>query len=95
MMVDRVTETIWKKYNTNGNDYLDYDELKKMIIDTHEKLRTDGVRGKGEAKVPSEDEMMAIFKEYDENNDGLVEKHEVEDGNFVELATRSSVASTN
>ena len=76
--VNKVADTIWAKYDKDNNGKLDYAELKKMMNDTFERIKTDGdIQDRKSIKCPTEAEMEKAFKEYDYNNNGWVEKEEM------------------
>ena len=62
---------MWSKYDKDGNETLEYEELKKFTIDTLKKIRGEN------AVVPSEDEMHNTFKKYDKDGNGHVSKAEM------------------
>ena len=71
-----MADNIWAKYDKDDNGKLDYDELKKMMRDTFERLKDDGV-DREDIECPSEEEMLKAFKTYDLNNNGTIEKEEM------------------
>lgn len=48
-----------------------------MLKDTFDKVQQDGME-REDIKYPSDEEMMQAFKEYDLNNNGRVEKNEMQ-----------------
>lgn len=62
-------DEVWAKYDVDKNGFLDKIETKKFVLDT---------LGKFEARTQFSDEMFEeVFKMFDKNNSGTVEKAEM------------------
>ena len=76
--VDKIVESIWSKYDQDDNGKLDYEELKKMLKETFEKIKQDGDgEDREKIKTPSDAQMEKAFKEYDTDGNGWVDKAEM------------------
>jgi Ca2+-binding EF-hand superfamily protein len=64
----RVNTDLERKYDLNGDGWLEPNEVKELLKDKHALIATNG-----QAKVDTE-----IEKEYDTNNDGIIDKTEAE-----------------
>jgi len=65
----RVNTPLESKYDKNSNGWLEPDEVKAMLRDKHELIKTSG-----KAKVDTE-----VEKEYDKNKDGVIDANEAKD----------------
>ena len=74
--MNKVADTIWAKYDKDNNGKLDYEELKPMMKETFERVKTDG-ENREDIKCPSDEEMLTAFKEYDRDGNGTIEKEEM------------------
>jgi Ca2+-binding EF-hand superfamily protein len=64
----KVNTPVEKKYDTNQDGWLQESEVKEMLKDKHELIKT-----KGKAKADTE-----VEKEYDANKDGVIDSNEAE-----------------
>ncbi len=62
---------MWIKYDIDNNGTLEYDELKKFVVDTLKKIKGE------DYKCPSEEEMTKTFKSYDLDGNGHVSRDEM------------------
>jgi Ca2+-binding EF-hand superfamily protein len=75
-IVEGVVEDIFKKYDTNNNDFIDYPEFCQMIADLNLSVRI------------SSKEINHIFEVLDTDHDGKVSRDELAE---AFLAIRSSI----
>ena len=62
---------MWSKYDVDNNGTLEYEELKKFVVDTIQKIKGQ------DAQCPSDQEMMNTFQAYDLDGNGHVSKKEM------------------
>ena len=68
-----IIESMWNKYDVDGNGSLEYEELKKFAWDTLKKIKG------ADAPMPTDEELTATFKKYDVDGNGHVSKAEMTD----------------
>lgn len=75
MIINELVDNIWADYDINGNGALDKPETKRFL---HENLAVLGF----DTDI-SQDEFELVFKHFDKNNNGMIEKKEMV--NFIKL----------
>ena len=60
--MNKVCDQIWEKYDLDDNGKLDYEELKKMLKDTFDRITDDAeFEEQEDIEFPSEEEMQKAF----------------------------------
>ena len=73
-IITKVIEDIWDKYDVNGNNYLDRDEIIRFISATMNDLEAE--HGMQPTK-PTEEELDVVIAEFDKDGNGTISRGEM------------------